>query len=72
MSYTEKVIIRWISAIAAGLSAILMFLIGYPGDLVPQIWLLVIGGASAFLSTVIAVATGAKPEPPLPQGGFVE
>lgn len=64
MSYTEKVIIRWISALAGGLAALTVFLIGYPGDLVPQVWLLVIGGASAFLSAVIAVATGAKPDEP--------
>ena len=46
--------LRWLMAIVSGLTALNAFLIAYPGDLVPQIYLLIIGGVTAFASAVAA------------------
>jgi hypothetical protein len=57
----EKMMLRLVLAIAAGASALDTFLLAYPGDLVPQVALLVVGGATAFLTATAAFL--AKPSP---------
>ena len=39
--------IRYLSALAAGLAALNVFLLGYPGDVVPQAVLVIVGAVSA-------------------------
>ena len=52
--------LRNLSAAAAGLAALNAFLLAYPGDLVPQVALLAVGAASAFVAACVAFL--AKPE----------
>lgn len=47
-------IIRIISSVAAALTALSLFLLGLPGDSVPQYVLLGVIGASAFMSALAA------------------
>lgn len=46
--------IRFITATGAALAALNVFLLGYPGDALPQAWLLGVGGASAFVTAMAA------------------
>ena len=48
-------LIRSLSAVAAGLTALNVFLLSYPGDLVPQSVLLAVGGVTVFCSAVAAM-----------------
>lgn len=57
MSKTTKEIIFWLSSFGAATGALLQFLLLYPGDLVSQTVLLVVGAASVFLSALVAFAT---------------
>lgn len=45
---------RYLMALAAGLAALNSFLIGWPGDLVPQGVLLAVGAANAFVAAAAA------------------
>ena len=46
--------IRYLSAAAAALAALNAFLLAYPGDLVPQAALLVVGALSATVAAGVA------------------
>lgn len=50
----EIKMIRWLSAISAGLVGLNAFLIGLPGDAVAQGVLYGVGGAAVFLSLMVA------------------
>lgn len=58
MSDSERRIVRWLSALSAALVALTTTLLGWPGDLVPQSYLLILGGAAAFLSAFVGLLTG--------------
>ena len=55
--------IRYLFALTAGLAALNAFLLGMPGDMVPQEVLLGLGAASAFLGAVGAFLSA--PQPPM-------
>jgi hypothetical protein len=50
--------IRYLIAASAGLTALNTFLLGYPGDVIPQVVMIVIGGASVVLGATTAVLVG--------------
>ena len=55
----NMLVIRYLSAMSAAMGALVLFLQGYPGDLVPQSLLLIFGGIS--VATAAFVAVIAKP-----------
>jgi len=58
----QQFLVFWISALAAGVLAIVIFLGAYPGDVIPQVYLLVLGGISAFLQAIVGFIS--RPKPP--------
>lgn len=48
---------RILASISAGAGALNLFLLGYPGDLVSQELLLVVGGVAAVAAAVVASLT---------------
>ena len=50
-----------LTAISGGLGALTAVLLGWPGDLVPQTYLLVCAAADAFLSAVVVVLVRSLP-----------
>ena len=52
--------VRYLSALAAGLSALNVFILSYPGDVLPQSVLVIVGGASACVAASAAFLS--KPE----------
>lgn len=54
MTNTEKIVIRWLGAISAALTATMGAIVAYPGNLVPQGFLLVGLAVSTFLAVLVA------------------
>ena len=48
-------VIRWLGAVAAGAGALNVFLLGYPGDLISQTVLIIVGGMSVVAATMVAI-----------------
>ena len=58
---------RTLMALTAALAALNAFLLAYPGDVVPQVVLLLIGAANVTSAAVAAyLSRPVPPEPPLP------
>lgn len=47
--------IRYLAALAAGSSALFTFLSAYPGEIVPTLVLVIVGGVSTALAAIVAV-----------------
>lgn len=54
MTQTEKIVIRWLAAVSAALTAMMGVIVAYPGNLIPQAFLLVGLAVSTFLATLVA------------------
>ena len=54
---------RYVLGIASALAALNTFLIAYPGNDIPQVALLIVGGATAFMGALGAFL--AAPAPPM-------
>jgi hypothetical protein len=52
--------VRWLMAIAAGTAAANAALLSYPGDVVPQIWIVGIGVANATMAAMAAYLSNHK------------
>lgn len=60
MTSTEKIVIRWLAAVSAALTAAMGVAVAYPGNLIPQTLLLAGLIASTFLATLVAFIAKAE------------